>query len=132
MISGDSAPTFAQILTCFAVGLFLSLLWKISHRGTHGVTTLSDGSDSKDGKDSKIPHGYLPYLPYLPYFSAIVSRWVVADIDTAVVVAFAVLKGDTVFLKLRPMLFHHLFHDVGMDFNSRVAFELFHEFSVAA
>ena len=30
------------------------------------------------------------------------------------------------------MLFHHLFQDVGMDFDSRVAFELFHEFSVAA
>ena len=132
MISGYNAPTFAQILTCFAVGLFLSLLWKISHRGTHGVTTLSDGSDSKDGKDSKIPRGYLPYLLYLPYFLAIVSRWVVADIDTAVVVPLAVLKGDAVFLKLRPMLFHHLFHDVGMDFDSRVAFELFHEFSVAA
>ena len=64
------------------------------------MTTLSDGSDSKDGKDSKIPRGYLPYLPYLPYFSSVVGRWVVADIDTAAVVAFAVLKGDAVFLKL--------------------------------
>ena len=69
-------------------------------RGTHGATMLSNVSDSKDGKDSKIPHGYLPYLPYLPYFSAMVSRWVVADIDTAVVIALAVLKGDAVFLKL--------------------------------
>ena len=124
--------TFAQIRACFTVGLFPGLLYKSLHRGTHGATTLSNVSDSKDGKDSKIPHGYLPYLPYLPYFSAIVSRWVVADIDTAVVVAFAVLKGDAVFLKLRPVLFHHLFHNVGMDFDSRVAFELFHEFSVAA
>ena len=64
------------------------------------MVTLLDVSDSKDGKDSKIPRGYLPYLPYQPYFSAIVSRWVVADIDTAVVVAFAVLKGDAVLLKL--------------------------------
>ena len=66
----------------------------------------------------------MPYLPYLPYFLAVFSRWVVADIDTAVVVPFAVLKGDAVLLKLRPVLFHHLFHDVGMDFDSRVAFEL--------
>ena len=112
--------------------LFPCLLQKHPHRGTHGAETLSSVSDSKDGKDSKIPRGYLPYLPYQPYFSAIVSRWVVADIDTAVVVAFAVLKGDAVFLKFRPVFLHHLFHDVCMDFNSRIAFELFHEISVAA
>ena len=64
------------------------------------MVTLLDVSDSKDGKDSKTPRGYLPYLPYLPYFSSVIGRWVVADIDTAVVVPFAVLKGDAVFLKL--------------------------------